>query len=69
VTLDDDFGDWAVLPLDKHPGVIRMKTHPPTTANITEILVPLLEEKDQNVFENRLVIVSPRNIRWIRTAS
>ena len=68
VTLDDDFGDWAVLPLDKHPGVIRVKANPPTTGNIAEILVPLLEEKVQSDFVNRLVIVSPRNIRWIQTA-
>jgi len=30
VTLDDDFGDWVILPLSKHPGVIRLKVNPTT---------------------------------------
>lgn len=30
VTLDDHFGDWAVLPLDRHAGVIRLKVNPTT---------------------------------------
>jgi len=25
ITLDEDFGDWVILPLSKHPGVIRLK--------------------------------------------
>lgn len=25
ITLDEDFGDWAVLPLSNHPGVIRVR--------------------------------------------
>ena len=25
VTLDENFGDWVVLPLSEHPGVIRLK--------------------------------------------
>lgn len=25
ITLDEHFGDWVVLPLSKHPGVIRVK--------------------------------------------
>ncbi len=25
VTLDEHFGDWVILPLSKHPGVIRLK--------------------------------------------
>jgi len=28
VTLDEHFGDWVVLPLSKHPGVIRIKVNP-----------------------------------------
>ena len=34
VTLDEHFGDWVVLPLTKHPGVIRIKVHPTTANNI-----------------------------------
>ena len=28
VTLDEHFGDWVILPLSKHPGVIRLKVNP-----------------------------------------
>ena len=31
LTLDEHFGDWAVLPLSMHPGVIRLKVHPTTS--------------------------------------
>lgn len=30
ITLDEHFGDWVVLPLSRHPGVIRLKVHPAT---------------------------------------
>ena len=30
VTLDEHFGNWAVLPLKYHPWVIRLKIHPAT---------------------------------------
>jgi predicted nuclease of predicted toxin-antitoxin system len=28
ITLDEHFGDWVILPLSRHPGVIRLKVHP-----------------------------------------
>ncbi len=31
LTLDEHFGDWVILPLKKHPGVIRIKVNPATT--------------------------------------
>jgi len=31
VTLDEHFGDWVILPLSKHPGVIRLKINPTTS--------------------------------------
>ena len=68
VTLDEDFGDWAILPLVEHPGVIREKVHPPTTEGIAKILVPLLARREQEDFRNRLVILTTRNVRWIQTA-
>ena len=40
VTLDEHFGDWAVLPLRNHTGVIRIKTDPATTDNILAVLIP-----------------------------
>lgn len=36
LTLDGHFGDWAVLPLRKHPGVIRVKVHPVSNARVMQ---------------------------------
>jgi predicted nuclease of predicted toxin-antitoxin system len=69
VTLDEHFGDWVVLPLSEHFGVIRVKTHPPTTKNIVRVLLPLLLNRAPAAFRNRLVIVSANRARWIRTAT
>jgi len=43
VTLDEHFGDWVILPLKKHPGVIRLKVHPTTANNVIKLLLPFLE--------------------------
>ena len=67
ITLDDHFGDWVVLPLSEHCGVIRVKAHPPTTDNVAKILLPILSNHTQADFRNRLVIVSSNRVRWIRT--
>lgn len=56
VTIDGHFGDWVVLPLSEHYGVIRVDVHPTSTAN-----------RSQADFRNKLVIVSPRRVRWIKT--
>ncbi len=69
VTLDEHFGNWAVLPLDKHPGVIRLKIHPTTTANAAKLLLPFLEAHRQEELQDHLVIVSPIGERWIGTAA
>ena len=68
ITLDEHFGDWAILPLKHHPGVIRLKVHPTTTENINKILFSFLEKNSGKTFENKLVIVSPQGVRWITTA-
>ena len=68
VTLDDHFGDWAVLPLSRHPGVIRLKIHPTTTNKAVGLLDPLLANNETAVFRNRLVISSTSRTRWIKTA-
>src|SRR5437868_2927548 len=68
VTLDEHFGDWVVLPLSQHPGVIRIKMHPTTSEKIAEILLPLLTNRAQSDFRNRLVIASASRVRWILTA-
>lgn len=67
ITLDEHFGDWVALPLSKHFGVIRVKAHPPATENIAKVLLPLLLNRPQADFHNRLVIVSASRARWIRT--
>jgi predicted nuclease of predicted toxin-antitoxin system len=30
ITLDEHFGDWVILPLNRHPGIIRLRVHPTT---------------------------------------
>jgi predicted nuclease of predicted toxin-antitoxin system len=67
VTLDEHFGDWAVLPLRNHTGVIRVKTNPATTENILAVLVPFLSQFGGQSFENTLAIVSKNRVRWIKT--
>ena len=69
VTLDEHFGDWAVLPLVRHPGVIRLKIHPTTTANAAKLLLPFLETNLQEELQDHLIIVSRIGERWIRTAA
>jgi predicted nuclease of predicted toxin-antitoxin system len=67
VTLDEHFGNWAVLPLREHPGVIRLKIHPTTHGNAVAILLPFLRSRTQRDFVNRLVILSSRRSRWVYT--
>lgn len=69
ITLDKDFGDWVVLPLDRHFGVIRMKTHPPLASTIAGILLPFLAAHRQEQFRNHLIILSSTSARWIKTAA
>jgi len=69
VTLDKDFGDWVILPLSRHAGVIRVRVRPAIADQILEILLPFLAAHDQQQFRDRLVIVSRTNARWIETSS
>jgi len=68
ITLDEHFGDWVILPLSKHPGVIRLKVDPTTSKNIIELLLPFLRLHRFDQFKNRLVILSPKRVKWIYTA-
>jgi predicted nuclease of predicted toxin-antitoxin system len=68
VTLDEHFGDWVVLPLSEHSGVIRLKINPTTSENATNLLLPFLRLYSPNQFKNRLVILSKRKSKWISTA-
>jgi predicted nuclease of predicted toxin-antitoxin system len=68
VTLDEHFGDWVILPLSKHPGVIRLKINPTTSKNAKQLLVPFLRLHSSAQFRNYLVILSPKRAKWIFTA-
>ena len=67
ITLDEHFGDWAILPLDKHPGVIRLKIHPPLTEKLAECLLPFLRRHEQSALANHLIIIGQQRERWIST--
>ena len=67
VTLDGHFGDWVVLPLSNHPGVVRIKADPATTANVLELLLSFFDKHRDTDLRDTLVIVHHNGIRWIRT--
>jgi predicted nuclease of predicted toxin-antitoxin system len=67
ITLDEHFGDWVILPLSRHFGVIRLKVHPTTPENILKVLVPFLSLYSQEQFSDYLVILSEKRAKWIRT--
>ena len=68
ITLDDHFGDWAVLPLSQHYGVIRLKVDPTTSQNILDLVIPFLKRIDSINIVNHLVILSKTKEKWILTA-
>jgi predicted nuclease of predicted toxin-antitoxin system len=69
ITLDEHFGDWVVLPLSQHPGVIRLKVNPTTSAKVIELLLPFLSLHTKDKFKDHLVILSSNRAKWIYTAS
>jgi len=68
ITLDEHFGDWVILPLSKHPGVVRIKVYPTTSERILTLLMPFLREHTQVQFRDHLVILSEKRAKWIHTA-
>ena len=68
VTLDHHFGDWVILPLSKHPGVIRLKVNPTTSNNAIKLLIPFLRDYTSIQFKDHLVILSPERAKWVNTA-
>ena len=68
ITRDGDFGDWTVLPLREHAGVVRVETKPTTTEEAAALLVPFLATSSAEELRNHLVILSRSRIRRIRTA-
>ena len=67
ITLDEHFGDWAVLPLSEHFGVIRVKANPTTSDNILKILTPFLQRISPIQIQNHLVILSTNREKWVST--
>jgi len=67
ITLDEHFGDWAILPLKRHGGVIRIKANPATTSTILTILLPFLRKHGSDDFSDTLFIVSKRGVRRVTT--
>lgn len=67
VSLDEHFGDWVILPLSEHPGVIRLKVNPTTSRNIINLLLPFLRLHSSAQFKNHLVILSPKRAKWVHT--
>jgi len=68
ITLDEHFGDWVILPLKRHPGVIRIKASPTTSKNVLDILLPFLRIHSSQQFRDRLVILSQKRVKWVSTA-
>ena len=68
VTLDENFGDWTILPLSQHPGVIRLKVNPVTSEKIIALLLPFLRLHTSDQFKNHLVILSAKRAKWVFTA-
>ncbi len=68
ITLDEHFGDWVVLPLSQHPGVIRLKVNPTTSKNVANLLLPFLRLHSSEHFKDHLVILSPKRAKWVHTA-
>ena len=69
ITLDHHFGDWVILPLSEHPGVIRLQINPTTSRNAINLLLPFLRQHSPIQFKNNLVILSKKRSKWIYTAS
>ena len=67
VTLDEHFGDWVILPLSKHSGVIRLKINPTTSKNAIKLLLPFIRLHSSDQFRNYLVILSPKRSKWVYT--
>lgn len=68
ITLDEHFGDWVILPLKQHPGVIRLKVNPTTSKNVLRLLIPFLRLQSFEQLKDHLVILSLKRSKWIHTA-
>lgn len=70
ITLDEHFGDWVVLPLSSHPGVIRIKVNPTTSGKVIKFLLHFLHKNHTSEqFKDHLVILSEKCAKWILTVT
>ncbi len=67
VTLDEHFGDWVILPLRRHPGVIRLKVVPTTSEKVLGLLLPFLGRHTSDELRDHLVILTPKRSKWVNT--
>jgi predicted nuclease of predicted toxin-antitoxin system len=67
ITLDEHFGDWVILPLSQHPGVVRIKVNPTTSRNVISLLLPFLKLTTSDKIKDHLVILSGKRTKWIFT--
>jgi len=67
ITLDEHFGDWVILPLSRHHGVIRIKVRPTSSERFLNLLLPFLRMHTQEQFKDHLVILSEKRAKWIHT--
>lgn len=67
ITLDEHFGDWVILPLSHHAGVIRIKVHSTTSEKVIKLLLPFLRIHKFEQLKDHLVILSGRRVKWIHT--
>ena len=56
ITLDEHFGDWVILPLSEHSGVIRLKINPTTSNNAIKLLLPFLRLHSSAQFKNFILL-------------
>ncbi len=68
ITLDAHFGDWVILPLKQHSGVIRLKVNPATSKNVLRLLIPFLRHHSLKQLKDHLVILTSKRSKWIHTA-
>lgn len=68
ITLDEHFGNWVILPLSRHPGVVRLKVTPTTSRRILNLLLPFLLHHSAGQFKDHIVILSEKRAKWIHTA-
>lgn len=68
VTHDRGFGNWLMLPLKEHPGVIRIEPGSLKPEMVLEIILQILDTRDPEEFKNHIFIHKKGKLRRIKTA-